>query len=436
MGKILYLPNADSHRNDFAFATKSILRLDEEGNLRRFYFIVLTHVPTKTLVCRTGLERYVINLSDTEKSEETTRIAMSRVVSFLNYFLHETNLNQIHQISINEVRRFLIYGKKTLNGQEKKKDSWSRTKNDVIKFLENYYNHNNKNLPFRYTKTDFASDFIIKISSKGSPKKRIVKDYKALNVKAPHERECEHKNRFLAYGHLKPLLHVAKMFNPMIRLAIVLLAYAGIRLGEVVNLTFSDINIVTQWACIKKIELALIHSDRFRSGKTSTGRTKKCRKQLVYIDFLQEVYDAIEAHKDYLQSKGFPTTGDSPLFYNNRKQPMAKYTLEGNIRKLFTTFFVPYLKETSATLPFNGVIQSFIETYERDYPGSHMFRHWFTMYLITQKQLPPEMVRKWRGDAPGSWSYEEYVHINAEMIESYKQSAYFFQENLLEAIYE
>jgi integrase len=238
------------------------------------------------------------------------------------------------------------------------------------------------------------------------------------------------------YGHLEALLYAAKKYEPMIYLSIALQAYSGLREGEVVNLSFSDISIKRRMGTVEKISLDLNKSDKFRMGKSHTGVIKKPRIQDVYCDFVEDIEDAIEFHKDYLEARGFSTEGDHPLFYNKQGNPMSVTTLQSRIRDLFNDYFLKILKETSDNTEFNGETYAYIEAYDDEYPGAHMFRHWFTMYLITKKKLRPEEVRKWRGDSPNSNSYEEYMHLNYDLIEEYRKTAYSFQERLIEDIYD
>ena len=58
------------------------------------------------------------------------------------------------------------------------------------------------------------------------------------------------------------------------------------------------------------------------------------------------------------------------------------------------------------------------------------------MYLITKEHLRPELVRMWRGDAPNSDAYNNYIHLNYEMLDKYKKTVYCFQERLFRDIYE
>lgn len=430
----------DLHKIDrakYEFKAKNILLNDEYGNKRLYFCIVLVDKDTKEIASLTGLEKYVVDLSCADVlSESTYRYAMSRVILFLNYILHNTKINAINEITVNEIRAFLISARTNTLGEEVKSNTWKKTQKDVFVFLENYYKYHNKIVDFGYDGDDLRNITIIKEKDTKRLRKHVVTEYKTVNVKAPKENDKKRRKRTLMYGHLDALLFVAKMYEPMIYLAIVLSSYAGLREGEVVNLSFSDIKEMRKLGALERITIDLSKGDKFRRGKTHTGVPKKIRQQDVYPDFVKDVAAAIDFHKDYLQACGLEISEDSPIFYNKYGKPMSVTTLSARIRDLFNNYFLDVLKQTSSNAEFEGETYAFIEAYEDQYPGAHMFRHWFTMYLIAKKNLRPEEVRRWRGDSPNSNAYEEYMHLNYDLIEAYKNTAYSFQESLIGEIYD
>ena len=436
MSKIISFDIYKIDRSKYKFETRNILLHDEYGNKRLFFCIVLIEQDSKDIVSITGFEKYVVDLSCADVfSESTHRYSMSRVTDFLNYILHDTNVNTINEITVNEIRGFLKAARTNTSGEELKSDTWKRIKKDVFVFLENYYKYHYKDIDFGYNSDDLRSITVIKENDTKRTRKHVVTEYKALNVKAPKGNDHKHRKRTIMYGHLEAMLYAAKKYEPMVYLAITLMAYAGLREGEVVNLSFADISEKRKLGVLEKLSIDLTESDKFRTGKTHTGVIKKTRQQDVYPDFLTKVAEAIEFHKEYLQAYGLLREADSPIFYNKYGGAMSVTTLTARIRTLFNNYFLNILKRTSSSTEFEGETYAFIEAYEDKYPGAHMFRHWFTMYLISKKNLRPEEVRKWRGDSPNSNAYEEYMHLNYDLIEAYKNTAYSFQENLIEDIY-
>ena len=437
MGTVISFEKCKTNRAQYEFKYKSVLLNNENGKRCIYFVIILIERDTKNVVSYTGFERYVVDLSKVEDlSESTYRIAVSRVVKFLNFVLYETKITKLNEITANEIRQFLISIKIKPNGKEMKSDSWNRTKKDVFVFLENYYKYNYERVDFSYTSDELSENRVITTSNGRYSKRIIISENKSLYVNPPKSNNHIHRKRTIMYGHLDALLFAARKYDPMIYLAICLQAYAGLREGEVANLSFSDIEIRKRLGVVEKISIELVESNKYRRGKTPTGVIKKKRKQEVYPDFLQKVEDALEQHKDYLTIKGLPTEGDNPVFYNKHRRPMSVTSLINRIKELFEGPFLRILRESCENTEFEGETYAFLDTYEEEYPGAHMFRHWFTMYLITKKKLRPEEVRKWRGDAPNSNAYEEYMHLNYDLVQAYRNTAYLFQEGLLRDIYD
>ncbi|WP_022755557.1 tyrosine-type recombinase/integrase [Butyrivibrio fibrisolvens] len=435
MAKITEIEKYRVDRSKYEFAKETILLKDEYGNPRKFICIVLREEKSKDIIYYTGLERYVIDLGSREPSETTYDIAVSRVNGFLNYILHTTKLNSLNEVTENEIREYLLERRMKSESEDIKSGSWTKIRTDVMSFLSNYYLNNKDIFEFHYEPDKYIEALIVKEKTDRGTKKHVVTRYKSLGIKKPKGNDNKHRKRTIMYGHLKALLYAAKKYDPMIYLAICIMAYAGLREGEVVNLSFDDIKIEKRIGVVKKVTLGLWISDKFRTGKTHTGVIKKLRDQEIYDDFLDDFEDALEFHKDYLESKGLPTEGESAVFYNKQNRPLSVTSLLDRIKDLFETHFLRILSETSENMPFEGETYAFIEAYQDEYPGAHMLRHWFTMYLITKAKLRPELVRKWRGDEPNSDSYEQYMHLNYDLIEAYKKTAYGFQENLIKEIY-
>lgn len=437
MSKILNFDSYKIDRSKYEFKTENALLHDEYGNLRLYFCIVLIDIVTGDVVAHTGLEKYVVDLSYTNSiSESTHRYAMSRVKNFLNYIIHETNINALNEITVNEIRGFLIKSRTDESDNEIKSESFGKIKTDIFNFLENYYKYHRDEVEFGYNGDDLRKITIVSDANAKKRRKSVIKENKALYVKAPNKNDSKRRNRVIMYGHLKALLYAAKKYDPMTYLPIMIMAYSGLRIGALVNITFEDISVKRRLGVLERITVEARKPDRFRTGKSHKGSNKKIRTAEVYTDFLSDVAEAIEFHKDYLQAHGWAIEGENPCFINKYGGAISATTLSDRIRALFYDHFIDILRETSTSTEFEGETYAYIDYYEEEYPGAHMFRHWFTMYLIAKKNLEPAEVRKWRGDAPGSDSYEEYIHINSDLIEKYKTVAYSFQEQLLADIYD
>ena len=170
------------------------------------------------------------------------------------------------------------------------------------------------------------------------------------------------------------------------------------------------------------------------SKKTNPGTIKKNRIQKVYNDFISDISDLYAYHIALMESRGFDTSKDAPLFVNKQGNPMTVQTYSERVKRLFYERFLPSLKVTCERKGTYADNAAFIEAYEIEYPGAHMFRHWFTMYLLTKAKLTSGEIMKWRGDSSQE-SMNDYIHENADLIEIFKESSYAFQSQILEDIY-
>ena len=288
-------------------------------------------------------------------------------------------------------------------------------------------------LPFRYMGEELKSLTIAK-DEKYHKKVAIVHNA-SFRISPP--KTIHKKNRVLVDGYLDLLLYEAKKYAPDITLGIALGAYAGLREGEVVNVTCGRIKTLRRgFGMIAGIEIDLTDEAPFFkswSKKTDPGAIKKNRIQKVYNDFIAEIKDLYDYHIALMEQKGFDTGKNAPLFVNKQGNPMTVQTYSDRIKKLFYERFLPSLKKSCERQGTYADNAAFIETYEIEYPGAHMFRHWFTMYLLTKAKLTSGEIMKWRGDSSQE-SMNDYIHENSELIEVFRESSYIFQAQILEDI--
>lgn len=259
-------------------------------------------------------------------------------------------------------------------------------------------------------------------------------DNAGLFVKAPRG-DLKRKNRCLMYGYLDLFLYEALKYDPDIALGVALQAYAGIREGEVVNLTCGGYKeIHKQFNSLSAIELNLERIAPFFEDwnkKTNPGSIKVFRTQRVYDHFLNEVGFYHDEHIRRLEIKGYEVDNDAPLFRNAFGNAMTVQTYSGRVKSLFYNHLLPSLKATCDANNVWAENAAHIETYEKEYPGAHMFRHWFTMYLYVKAKLSPAEIMKWRGDT-SEISMLTYLHENSDLIAAYQSATYSFQKKILE----
>lgn len=434
MKNIIKFPNIEltEYREHCSFKTEMTLIKDEYGSYRNYPSIILFEEETKIPVLYTGLERYAYSLSKGELLSDTSLKNRSHAVChFLNFILRQTKINCIHECTLNTVRDFLKFIRTKEDGTAYQKDTWFRYRDYVTDFLINYYIANRENLPFQYQGEDLKSLMIV--NNEVHHKKIKVIHNASLYVPAP--KMIHKKNRFLVDGYLDLLMYEAKKYEPAITLAIALQAYAGLREGEIVSLSYGDIKRKRKsFGMISDIEINLEKDASFfndKVRKSNPGTIKKKRTQKVYYDFIDKINALLDAHIALMESKNIDTGSTAPVFVNKQGKPMTVQVYSKRVQNLFYERFLPSLKkccERQGTYADNA---AFIETYETEYPGAHMFRHWFTMYLLTKAKLTSAEIMKWRGDKSQT-SMDDYIHENQDLIQTFKQSTYTFQSQLLE----
>lgn len=429
---------SNKNRIRFSFINRNVPIINEDGDGIDIYpCIVLVDTFYNLPVAYTGYERFIQSLVASDMLDGSTLSKKSfAVCSFLNYIMHYTNINRLCEVTLNDIREFLKASRHKNEQEDYTEDTWKRQADTVYKFLRNYYVAYRDKYEFMYDGNDLQEVIIAK-SEKSRRKYKVVSN-SMLHVKPPAT--THKKNRVLAYGYLDLLIYEAKKYDPMLALAIALQAYAGLREGELVNLSCGRVRMdYGAFNTLTGIELDLSSKALFwfdYNYNTPQGNFKKnqFRVQKVFDDFVSKVKNLYEDHILMLSSKGFDTSDDAPLFLNTYGRPMTSFTYLGRVKNLFYRYFLPELKITSLASNSWAENAAFIETYEEEYPGAHMFRHWFTMYLITKAKLEYGEIMKWRNDHSTD-SMVSYLHENSDLIEAYRTSSFIFQNEILEEAY-
>ena len=421
-------------RKGCVFRNRPAQIIGEREEMEMYPCIGLYESATNIPIYYTGLERYLCHLAKGQMLDVKTLSARAYAVChFLNYLLWETDLRSLHECTLETIRDFLKASRRKYDGEDYNKDTWLRYRDYLIDFLVLYHEYNYDVLPFCYSSSDLRTTVLLRDAEK---RRKVTTVYPAsLHLKAPQT--THKKNRILIDGYLELLLYEAKKYEPDIALGIALGAYAGLREGEVVNVSFGMIRMIQQgFGIVSGIEIDLTKDAPFFNGwkgRTDPGSIKKYRKQRVYRDFVDTVCSLYDTHMTSMAAKGFPTCKDAPVFVNRWGSPMTVQTYSDRVKTLFYQRFMPALRRTCERQGTYADNAAFIDAYETEYPGAHMFRHWFTMYLLTKAELTSGEIMKWRGDSSQE-SMNEYIHENADMIRLFRETSYTFQEQILDAI--
>ncbi len=377
MNNVIQFPNNNvkEYRSKCVFMNRAVHIEDENGELQGYPCIVLYEKEMDIPILYTGLERYLCHLVRSELLDGKTLSQKAYAVChFLNYLLKETDINALHECNLETIRGFLKYIKVQDDGSNYSRDTWTRYRDHVMDFLLMYYTYNRDKLPFQYVGEELKSLTIVKDEKRH--KKVAIVHNASLHISAP--KTTHKKNRILVDGYLDLLLYEAKKYEPDITLGIALGAYSGIREGEVVNISCGGIHTLRKsFGMVSGIEIDLTNKAPYFAnwkGKTDPGTIKKYRMQKVYNDFISDISDIYDTHIAIMESRGFDTSAGAPLFVNKQGKPMSVQTYSDRVKKLFYERFLPSLKITCEKQGTYADNVAFIETYEGEYPGAHMFR--------------------------------------------------------------
>ncbi len=423
-----------SNEKRFVFKVKAI-RFKDDDCKRGYYIypcIVLYEKELKVPIFVTNYSKWVIDLQEDEKKEnETLRKRAINVCKFLNFILWETDVKAINDVTTNIIRKFLIWVK---DNDEKEicQETWDKCKNDVFNFLIRIYEDNKLTGEFSYKSTDLRR---LRKEKMPDSNRTIYYDAKiGLGVKRPKGKGRK-KNRYLSQDMFDVMAKLAELYDPPLEIMMMLGAYAGLREGEIVNLTQDSIKF-PEWSN-ENIIIDLLNEASFFSnwkGKTEPGKIKKMRKQKMYPDFNDIFEEKYFAYVKSLENQGLWTGDtDTPLFYNKWGNPLTVYSFQERMKRFFYTYFLPYLEKECQITGDWDVIGPYIYAYKKEYPGAHMLRHCFTMYLYKGVGLKSKEVSSWRGDSSEE-SMNEYITIYSDMVELYVQNTYAFQKWLFERI--
>ena len=421
-------------REKCVFKNRPVRIRMESGEIVPYPCIALYEMETDVPLGYPAYERWYLRLAESEQMRTATiRKKAFHICSFLNYLLWNTARNDVSEVTVDDIRGFLLYFRETSDGDERSPEDWHRCVGDVYDFLSCYKECNENSLEFGYDSSRlFRSETVME---DGSRRKIVIRSKNMFSVKPPVK--TERKNRLLAQGYLEMVLFECRKHEPMIALGVALQAFAGLREGEVVNLTRSSLKIrYGGFGSIGRITADVSVQAPFSSDadrKTAFGNIKIPRKQDVYVDFIPKVMDFYSEHESLLLSMEASCEPDAPLFVNRHGKPMSVDTYTAAVRSVFMNRFVPDLKKLCITDGSWAENAPFIEAYEREYPGAHMFRHWFTMYLLQNTPLSRDEISHWRGDSSPE-SMNDYVHVNAGMIRLFTGSVFRFQKSVLEEV--
>ena len=433
-------------RHKYIFQNRPVV-IVHDGQQYKYPCIALYYKLSEDLLIPVGFpcfERWFIGLDCIEQGESTLNKKAYYISDFLNYLLWQTNIDHISDVTVILLRDYYKHVKTRIDGKERDPIEWNKVIGTVGTFLINYYKKNVEKFEFLYEPKEL---YMRTIAQDKNNRKLVSERFFKLGVRPPVRNTV--KDRNLLEEYLTLLLFVARKFDPMLVLPIKLQAYGGLREGEVVNVSRNSIKMIYGgFGRLSSIRVDLSDEAKFAKnyyGKTTFGKIKVHRIQDIYCDFVRDIKDEIDRHERLLALRGASENGDGPLFINAYGKPMSVFCYSQRLKKLFQKHFLPALKKMCNHEGTWALHAPFVEKWDDsvdpetgaiikgEYPGAHMLRHWFTMYLITHTSMRVEEVAKWRGDSSIT-SMNDYIHRNQAMLDLYKKYSFRYQETVLQEV--
>ena len=360
-------------------------------------------------------------------------------VQFLNYVLIDNysvyRIKDIKEVTIDMVYDFLkAYSKrKTNRGEYPRKSTVKEKRNQISDFLYNmcyYFPEEMKNI-----KQEDIMDRITQRNIDGE--KRIINDYKVKVKYGSRNRTKLYRDMPLEI--VERFVKMAEIYDPEMVFAIILMAYGGLRGGEVCSLrlpydscygpgiiistTRNEIVLGGKYHMIEKcqaFEVDLTHEYLMRSDGIGTGFIKRERPQSFYTKFNDIIFHYYKKHLELMKDKPIEMYG--PMFVNKTKNKktgkymaLNKKELSKRIVNLFYDHVVPSLEHDS-----NVKFQLFYKQIQNGTWGIHSFRHWFTVYLVLLG-CDAVTIQTLRGDSNVN-SAQAYLRRKGELHMLYKEA--------------
>lgn len=414
------IPDADL-RETGIYINHPVQIQTEDGEVKMFPCIGLYERDTKVPIWYPLFERWYLHFPEgLQLSSATMRKKAVHICAFLNYFLWSTKYDSVNEIELNDLRGFLRSYRETDDGGQRSREDWESCIRDVYDFLSYYQECNKETVTFGYDASRLIRSEIIKDSKN---KKTVLKKYNYFGVEPP--KKTKKKNPLLTQGYLDMFLFECEKYAPMIVLGVVLQAYGGLREGEIVNLTRSSLKLI--YGGFGKIDDIIINLQEHapfaikNNRKSDFGHINILRDQRIYEDFIPDVLEYYNKHESLLSHLKASEQPDAPLFINKYGRPMSIHTYTAAIKNVFTKHFLPNLKKSCLANGDWAENAPYIEAYEQEYPGTQMFRDWFTMYLLTETALSDAEISDLRGDSSPN-SLNNFRFKNSEGIRRFKSS--------------
>lgn len=427
----------DSNRMEWRYGQREATII-KNGLVKNYNFITLSNSNTNEFQISEYTDFFfhkkrLNNSIHTNKNNYGTTIVL-----FLNYifFDREVTLNSIEDITVKIGEEFLnkfSYGDlrkgPTLRSMEVKTDEVIEKAEYALTSFYNWLFYQPNYKLNHIKKSDFNYETkIYKNKNRIDMREgfRQVKYLKSLfTVEYPHKeikKKIESPDELMVYT----LIEVAKQYDPMLAFGIALQSFAGLRCGEVCQMSRS--RIVNRRPLGESISFCidLTREHMLRNDGARTGEIKVSRVQLVYEAFLPYINRLYTEHMKLLRQKGLDGDEYGALFFGKNRKALKADRYADRYNKLITR-----LIERLGYMADNGNIQASVdfEMLLESKMNTHALRYFFTDYVARREDA--HTLAMYRGDSSlttaltylsKSRGRVEYIkEIQNSFIESYEQ---------------
>lgn len=305
---------------------KNFIGIFQEGNYE-------VHIFTEYFTDRIG------NFTLKNKAFNTIKnFHLTYIIRFLNFIFNDSRnkIDRIEELTLDIVEEFLDkYSMGSLpndsSGEWKSKKLVSRATYSISHFVYWLYwkkdkNTNKKKFKMKYLK---ESDFQFETKKVYSKNGYSSKDVKRLiDIVIPNTINSEKvRSKVVTAGNysIRKLIELSEENDPMLTLGIVLGAYCGLRVGDIVQLHEGRIKELYEGKTFGAY-FEFNSEEILRSDNIITGNIKTKRIVPIYPGCSEIVFKYYKKHINYLKLNGLYPNKYSAVFMNNRGKAMTYKT--------------------------------------------------------------------------------------------------------------
>ena len=369
----------------FRFNKRKLTIVNKNGRQVSYYFIVIEN--TKTCKIKiTSYSRYLL-LKLIDMQPETVDYHAKIVVSFLNYIFFE-KYDDYKILDITDLK--LEYGEEYLRdyaygkiGQENKTNETIMKARGVLNNFYQFLYFNEYKTQMNYiTKQDFNSMYFKKNKIKYTNSNLF---YVSLPNWIPPKRI-----KSISLDLFRMILRTYDIYYPHLTLAICFQAFAGLRAGEVCNISKSKLNYSKIGDEFNYFTIDLTKKIQMRNDMVDVGSIKKPRIQPIHPVFLKTFKIVYDKHMKMIKN----IDNDFGALFMNRYGEAITYE---SYHKIFDNVIEKVKIQLSKDGSFNSMSE--LNILMSGQIGTHVFRHFFTQFIAKLEQTKSSAeIAYWRGD--------------------------------------